>query len=291
MVGRSPRSRQLERELDSMKRILTAVLLIPLVLALILWGPLWLQMLAAWIIAELALYEYLALADASGARVPRWLVLACCAALFAIAYWTPPLLLAAVGISALTLLGVCSLRSPLERILPDAAAGFFGLIYVALPLVFAPLLTMQENGTALLLFLLVVVWAGDIVALYVGRSVGRHPMAPQLSPKKTWEGAAGSIIGSIAAGVGIVICGSRLYLHGIELLFYAQPWWYWIGMAILLNVAAQIGDLLESAIKRGAGVKDSGTLLPGHGGVLDRIDALLLALPVLWYALLLRQAY
>ena len=80
-------------------------------------------------------------------------------------------------------------RSPLERILPDAAAGFFGLIYVALPLIFAPLLTVQENGTSLLLFLLVVVWAGDIAALYVGRSIGRHPMAPQLSPKKTWEGA------------------------------------------------------------------------------------------------------
>jgi phosphatidate cytidylyltransferase len=274
-----------------MKRILTAVILIPLVLVLILWGPLWLQMLAAWIIAELALYEYLVLADACGARVPRWLVLACCAALFAVAYWTLPLLLAAVGISALTLLGVCSLRSPLERILPDAAAGFFGLIYVVLPLVFAPLLTVQENGTSLLLFLLVVVWAGDIVALYVGRSMGRQPMAPRLSPKKTWEGAAGSVVGSIAAGLGIVLCGGRLYRHGIEMLFYAQPWWYWTGMAILLNVAAQIGDLLESAIKRGAGVKDSGTLLPGHGGVLDRIDALLLALPVLWYALLLRQSY
>ncbi|HZC44102.1 MAG TPA: phosphatidate cytidylyltransferase, partial [Acidobacteriaceae bacterium] len=194
--------------------------------------------------------------------------------------------------SGLTLLGVCSLRSPLERILPNAAAGFFGLIYVALPLVFAPLLTVQENGTSLLLFLLVVVWGGDIVALYVGRSVGHHPMAPRLSPKKTWEGAAGSVIGSVAAGLGIVFLGSRLNRHGFDLLFYAQAWWYWTGMAILLNVAAQIGDLLESAIKRGAGVKDSGTLLPGHGGVLDRIDALLLALPVLWYALLLlRQAY
>ncbi|MHB1935411.1 MAG: phosphatidate cytidylyltransferase [Acidobacteriaceae bacterium] len=274
-----------------MKRILTAVILIPLVLVLVLWGPLWLQMLAAWIVAELALHEYLALADASGEHVPRWLVLVCCALLFAVAYWEPAFLLATLGTSALALLGVCSLRSPLERILPDAAAGFFGLIYVALPLVFAPMLTVQENGTSLLLFLLVVVWAGDIVALCVGRLLGRHSMAPRLSPKKTWEGAAGSVVGSIAAGLGIVLCGSRLYRHGIELLFYAQPWWYWVGMAVLLNVAAQIGDLLESAIKRGAGVKDSGTLLPGHGGVLDRIDALLLALPVLWYALLLRQAY
>ena len=175
--------------------------------------------------------------------------------------------------------------------MPDAAAGFFGLIYVAFPLVLAPLLTVQENGTSLLLFLLVVVWAGDIVALYVGRSGGPPPHGAQLSPKKTWEGAVGSVLGSIAAGLGIVYFASHLYRHGIELLFYAQPWWYWTGMAMLLNVAAQIGDLLESAIKRGAGVKDSGTLLPGHGGVLDRIDALLLAVPVLWYALLFRQAY
>lgn len=274
-----------------MKRIFTAVILIPLVLTLILWGPLWLQMLAAWIIAELALYEYLVLADASGARIPRWLVLLCCTLLFAVAYWEAAFLLPALGISALLLLGICCLRSSLERILPDTAAGFFGLIYVAFPLALAPPLTVQENGTSLLLFLLVVVWAGDIVALYVGRSLGRHPMAPRLSPNKTWEGAAGSMVGSILAGLGIVLWASHLYRHGINLLFYAQPWWYWIGLAVLLNVAAQIGDLLESAIKRGAGVKDSGSMLPGHGGVLDRIDALLLALPVLWYALLIRQAY
>lgn len=274
-----------------MKRILTAVILIPLVLALILWGPLWLQMLAACAIAELALYEYLELTYASGTHSPRWLVLFCGALLFAVAYWMPVFLLAAMGIFALTLLGVCTLRSPLDRTLDDAAIGFFGLMYVAFPMALAPLLAAQENGTAQLLFLLIVVWAGDIAALYVGRLLGRRPMAPVLSPKKTWEGAAGSMFGSIAAGLGVISCGSLLYRHGYDLLLYAQPWWYWVGMAILLNVAAQIGDLLESAIKRGAGAKDSGTILPGHGGVLDRIDALLLALPVLWYALLFRQSY
>lgn len=274
-----------------MKRILTAVILIPLILALILWGPLWLQMLAAGAIAELALYEYLAIADASGTRSPRWLVLLCCAVLFAVAYWIPLFLLPAIGIFALVLLAVCSLRSPLDQVLSDAALGFFGLMYVAFPLVLAPLLTTQESGTAQLLFLLVVVWAGDITALYVGSLWGRHKMAPILSPKKTWEGAAGSMLGSIAAGLGLVACGSILYRRGIAHLLYAQPWWYWVGMAILLNIAAQIGDLLESAIKRGAGLKNSGSLLPGHGGILDRIDALLLALPVLWYALLFRQSY
>lgn len=274
-----------------MKRILTAVVLIPLVLVLVLWGPLWLQTLAAWIVAELALYEYMALTDASGTRTPRWLVLSCCVALFAVAYWAPAFLLPAFAVSALTLLGICSIRSPLNRVLGDAVSGFFGLVYIAYPMMLAPLIDAQENGAAQLLFLLVVVWAGDITALYVGRLLGRRQMAPKLSPKKTWEGAAGSMVGSIAAGLGLVAYGGHLYRHGSALLLYIQPWWYWLGMAILLNVAAQIGDLLESAIKRGAGIKDSGAILPGHGGVLDRIDALLLAVPVLWYALLLRQAY
>lgn len=274
-----------------MKRIFTAVILIPLAVALILWGPFWLQMSATCVIAELALYEYLVLADASGTRSPRWLVLICCAVLFAVAYWIPNFLLPTMGIFALALLGVCSLRSPLERVLGDAALGFFGLMYVAFPLVLAPLLTTLENGTAQLLFLMVVVWAGDATALYVGGQFGRHRMAPILSPKKTWEGAAGSMFGSIVAGLAVVACGSDLYRHGIMLLLYAQPWLYWVGMAILLNIAAQIGDLLESAIKRGAGLKDSGSLLPGHGGMLDRVDALLLALPVLWYALHFRQSY
>lgn len=274
-----------------MKRILTAVVLIPLVVVLILWGPLWLQTLGALAVAEFALYEYLLLAETSGVHSPQWLTLICCAILFAISYWASSFLLPVMEVFALTLLGVCSLRSELNRVLVEAACGFFGLMYVALPLVLALLIIEAENGAAQLIFLLVVVWAGDIVALYAGRLLGRHPMAPRLSPKKTWEGAIGSMIGSIAAGLGIVAYGSHLFHHGVSLLLYTEPWWYWTVLAVLLNVAAQIGDLLESAIKRGGGRKDSGTLLPGHGGVLDRIDALLLALPVLWYALLLRQAY
>lgn len=274
-----------------MKRILTAVVLIPLVLALILWGPFWLQTLGAGVVAEFALYEYLALVEATGTRSPRWSTMICCGVLFIVTYAAPTFLLPAMEVFALVLLGICSLRSELNRVLGDAAFGFFGLLYVALPLALALLIISTENGAAQLIFLLVVVWAGDIVALYVGRLLGRNAMAPRLSPKKTWEGAAGSMIGSIAAGLGVVALGSHLFHSGISLLLYTQPWWYWVVLAIVLNVAAQIGDLLESAIKRGAGVKDSGAILPGHGGVLDRIDALLLALPVLWYALLLRQAY
>ncbi|MGC9291906.1 MAG: phosphatidate cytidylyltransferase [Acidobacteriaceae bacterium] len=274
-----------------MKRVWTAAILAPLVLLLILKGPNWLLMVAAGVVAELALYEYLVLADASGARLPRWLVLVCGGGLFVIVYWAPGFLLPALSTFAMLIFGVCALRSPLHRILPDTSFSLFGLMYVSYPLVLAPLLTTQENGTALLLFLLLVVWAGDITALYTGRTYGRRPMAPTLSPKKTWEGAAGSVLGSVLVGLGTMALGDLLYQHGIVLLLYPQPWWYWAGLAVLLNVAAQIGDLLESAIKRGAGAKDSGTLLPGHGGMLDRVDALLLALPVLWYVLLFQQFY
>lgn len=272
-----------------MKRVWTAVVLITLILLIIFEAPYWLQIFVAGVIAEFALYEYLVLADASGSQVPRGLALFFGAMAFAVTYWAPGFLLTALGTFGLVLLGACALRSPIYQILADTSFSFFGLIYVVYPMALAPLLLAQENGPALLLFLLVVVWAGDISALYVGRALGRHKMAALLSPQKTWEGAVGSVAGSVLAGMGIVGLGAWMNLHGNATLLYPQPWWYWTILSVPLNASAQIGDLLESAIKRGAGVKDSGTLLPGHGGFLDRIDALLLALPVLWCALLLQQ--
>ena len=140
-----------------------------------------------------------------------------------------------------------------------------------------------------MVFLLCVVWAGDIAALYVGRAWGKRKLAPTLSPNKTWEGAVGSVAGSL------LVTGALFWLatflaqwNFVKLSFADEVWWYWLVMAVLVNVAAQVGDLAESALKRSAGVKDSGTLLPGHGGMLDRIDALLLAAPVLWYAQVIR---
>jgi len=175
-------------------------------------------------------------------------------------------------------------------VLPDAAAGLFGLIYVAYPLTLLPLIWTREDGRPLLLFLMVCVWAGDIAALYVGRSFGRTKLS-RLSPNKTWEGSAASVAGSVLAGLAVVYAGELLSARGNTVLHITQPVWQSMALAVVINGAAQLGDLLESAIKRGAGVKDSGTMLPGHGGVLDRIDALLLAAPVLWCALLLKDAF
>ena len=138
---------------------------------------------------------------------------------------------------------------------------------------------------------MVCVWAGDIAALYIGRTFGRHKLAPRLSPGKTWEGSIASIAGSILAAAILVYISDLLTARGNLTVHITEPLWQTLLLAAILNIAAQLGDLLESAVKRGAGVKDSGTMLPGHGGILDRIDALLLAAPVLWFALVIKDYF
>jgi phosphatidate cytidylyltransferase len=274
-----------------MARILTAAVLIPLVILLLFRGPFWLVTLVTAGVALLACWEYLALADASGAETPRWLVLAAVAGLFTIAFFRPEMLMAGFSALALLVFAVVAFRSPLERVLLDTSASVFGLLYIGFSLITIPLILAQEHGPSLLLLLFCVVWSGDIAALYVGRSLGRYKLAPKLSPNKTWEGSAGSVLGSVIVTVALVLLAELMARHSLMGLSYEGSWAHWLLLAVALNVAAQVGDLVESALKRGAKVKDSGTLLPGHGGVLDRIDALLLAAPVLWYAQLVQQSF
>jgi phosphatidate cytidylyltransferase len=272
-----------------MKRVLTAAVLIPLVLLLVLKGPFWLITVVTAAVAGLAAWEYLDLADAGGAKTPRIVVLASIAALFACAFRNADLIGPALGAIGLLLLLVCVFRSPLERVLRDTASSFFCVVYIGFTLATLPLLSAQESGPSLLLLLLFVVWSGDIAALYIGKNFGRRKLAPRLSPNKTWEGTIASVAGSLAVTLALIALAKYLTGRGIDLLAYPGSIWHWLALAVVLNVAAQVGDLAESALKRGAGVKDSGTLLPGHGGILDRIDALLLAAPALWYAQLFKQ--
>jgi phosphatidate cytidylyltransferase len=240
--------------LEIMKRVITAAVLVPLVLLLLLKGSFPVLVAATALVAELATWEYLAIADCHGYR--RILVLLSVALLFAAIFFSPALMLPAIGFCSLVLLLVCSFASPLERVLRDSAFSIFPLLYIGLTLATLPLLWVQPDGPSLLIFLFCVVWTGDVAALYIGRNLGR-----------------------------LLITVFLLFLarsmHGLH--FAGSPI-RWLVLAILLNVFAQVGDLVESAIKRGAGVKDSGAMLPGHGGILDRIDALLLAAPALWYA-------
>ena len=275
-----------------MKRFLTALILFPLVLLLIFLGPRWLVAMAVAAVAAMAAWEFLGLARSSGANPPRVAVLVAIAALFAANFaWDQRDQIAAIlGILSLALLVYCTFFRPVEQMLADASTSIFCLFYVGMTLVTLPALREETNGPSLVAFLLCVVWAGDIAALYVGRAWGRHKMAPSLSPNKTWEGALGSLAGSLLAA-GVLLGLAHLFATQWDKVWlsYPEDLWYWLGLAVLINAAAQVGDLAESALKRSAGVKDSGSLLPGHGGVLDRIDALLLAAPVLWYAQLIHQ--
>jgi phosphatidate cytidylyltransferase len=277
-----------------MKRVLTALVLIPLVLVLVFLGPRWqwLFTLFVAVVAALAGWEFLGLADQAGATSPRIAVLIALLALFACNLQWPDWTTAIFVILSLGLLVYCTFLRPVQQVITDAASSIFCLVYIGLTLIALPTLREESNGPSLVAFLFCVVWAGDIAALYVGRAWGRHKLAPKLSPNKSWEGALGSVAGSLLVTGGLLGLAHLMAVQWDSAqLSYPEDLWYWLVLAVVVNIAAQVGDLAESALKRSAGVKDSGTLLPGHGGVLDRIDALLLAAPVLWYAQVIHQRF
>jgi phosphatidate cytidylyltransferase len=281
-----------------MKRVATAAVLIPLVLLVLLRAPLWLFAAIAGLVALLAMQEYLDLAAHYGANPFRKTVLTLTMLSFALLSLgnsaiegAEPAGGVAIGIylgAPLLLLLLSMKRQGLRSALPDVALASFALPYVALPLALLVGLRAFPGGWFCVLFLFLAVWAGDIAAYYVGSNFGRHLMSPTISPKKTWEGAAASVVASLLVGVVLAVKASDLHqwLVGVSLLtatdgsVQTPALWVPVGLGVGINVAAQLGDLVESLIKRGAGVKDSGSSLPGHGGMLDRIDALLLAAPM-----------
>jgi phosphatidate cytidylyltransferase len=289
-----------------MKRVITALVLIPIVLVLVFLGPRWqwLFTLAVAAVAALAGWEYMELSRRCGADPPRIATMVALLALFAVNFEWPDLTPALFGFLGLSLLVYCTFFKPVAETIADASASTFCLLYTGLTLIALPSLREQANGPSLVVFLLCVVWSGDTAAYYAGRAWGRHKMAPSLSPGKTWEGAIASVAGSVVIAAVLVSLATVMQepsnsaiVSWLERVFpsavlaYPDELWYWLGLAAVINVAAQVGDLAESALKRSAGVKDSGNLLPGHGGMLDRIDALLLAGPVLWYAQVIHQRF
>lgn len=276
-----------------MKRIITALILIPLVLALVFLGPRWFFALVTGTVAALAAWEFLGMAQRTGANPSRIAVLVSIALLFAGNLEWPDQSTAIFGILSLGLLVYCTFTATTDQVMPNALTSVFCLLYTGLTLAVVPVLreSPEGNGPSLVTFLLCVVWAGDIAALYLGRSWGRHKLAPKLSPNKSWEGSLGSVAGSLLAAGCLLGLAHLLQILDKVWLSYPEDIWYWLGLAVVVNIAAQVGDLAESALKRSVDVKDSGSLLPGHGGVLDRIDALLLAAPVLWYAQLIHQRF
>jgi len=289
------------------KRVATAVVLIPLVLLLVLKAPLYVLALVAGAVAVLAIAEFLKLVTPYGVK-PLTLATYVFVALFfvfviiastnrtplvettAMIYGTA--LAAALAPFIFLAVAMRMRRANLTSGYPAAAASSFAFGYVAIPMALLVQIRQLPAGAIWTIYTLLAVWAGDIFAYFVGKSLGRRRMSPHVSPKKTWEGAAASIVASVivgtlwiqhAPGISSALLRSGLIgrsggMWGLE----QPPLWPIILLSAVVNIAAQLGDLVESLIKRGAGVKDSGTILPGHGGMLDRIDAMLFAVPVVW---------
>jgi phosphatidate cytidylyltransferase len=262
-----------------MKRVLTALVLFPLVTYVVLWSPHWAVLAVTALVAMLCFYEYSGIAAAyqpgtAGSRTP----------ISGLGFPGPLgygaglliLVLRGEGYVVLTLVAVALIALSLALQAADLRAGILhaaflllGVVYVFGCWRFAPLLAAQNRYW--LLYALVLNWIGDIGAYYVGRAMGRHKMAPIVSPGKSWEGAAASLAASLIFGF--------FFLHWA---IPAVPPAIALALTAGANAAGQFGDLCESALKRGAGVKDSGTLLPGHGGWLDRVDSTLFTLPVVY---------
>jgi phosphatidate cytidylyltransferase len=271
-----------------MQRLLTAAIATPLALGAVFFLPHELFFVFVALLLEWAVFEYTRIVRprAPHAPVGLLLVLAPLAALGLTAVLTITgdaaptpanlrflelVLLAAatffsVGLGTLVLFS----RAPLEESIASLGIFGFGIPYFALPV--ASLHQLQRSNPWLLFLLFAIVWLGDTAAYYFGSRFGRHKMAPVISPKKSWEGAAAGF----ATGIAAAAAWSCWRLHRLEpgvLL-----------LAAITAAAAQVGDLVESMIKRGSGVKDSGTMLPGHGGMLDRLDATIFAAPVMLLA-------
>ena len=250
-----------------MTRIATALILIPFIAWVTLASPQWVFFAVLAITGLLAYSEFDNIVASSGILRAGWPGMA--AGLVLLFAPNPAVVLVLIAMLGMAL----ALRvNNLAAALPSAGAFSLGVAYVFGAWRCAA--DLRGINPHWLLFAMLLSWAGDTAALYVGRSFGKHKMAPVVSPGKSWEGAAGSVAGGMLAG--------GVYAH---YLIPQAP----LAQALLLaaagNIAGQLGDLCESALKRGAGVKDSGTLLPGHGGWLDRIDSSLFSVPAV-YALL-----
>jgi phosphatidate cytidylyltransferase len=252
-----------------MKRLLTAVALAPLIVWVVLAAPVPLFLAVLATVGLLCFHEYTGIAKGFGI-LPPGPVGYVAGLLFLLAPQDPVLVLTLLTLVAITLnLGLDDLRASLPR----AASLLLGLVYIFGS--WRAAITLRGRSPHWLLFALVLNWVGDAAAYYVGRSIGKHKLAPRVSPNKSWEGSIASAAASVVFGVLYL----PRFVPGVDMGTAAA-------LALAANAAGQLGDLAESALKRGAGVKDSGHMLPGHGGWLDRVDSSLFSVPVVCWLVL-----
>ncbi len=254
-----------------MTRILTAAVLIPLIAWAVLGAPQWAFLLVIALVGAGAYKEFDDIAAAQGIARTGWLGLAGGVALLLVPEPALPVLVVIAAIFMAVKMGLADLA----QTLPSVGTGLLGIVYIFGAWRCSVLL--REANPHWLMISLLVSWAGDTAAMYVGKAWGKRKLAPRISPGKTQEGAVASVIG----GMVVAVLYASYFLPGESTAVVAL-------VGAVANIAGQLGDLCESAFKRGAGVKDSGTMLPGHGGWLDRIDSSLFSVPAVYVALLIR---
>jgi len=250
-------------------RLLSALVGIPLLVAAVWYGGVYLLGVSA-ALMFLGARELSRICNRANLQAPLPLMLAGCLVLLMFTYvfrdgFPGPAIITILTMYLVTVVKLYPRFTPL-----DAAIAFTGTIYVGLILYFYLISTLGD-GWIWLVFMLACTWASDTIAYLVGRKWGKHRIAPTLSPGKTVEGAVGGVLGSFLTAALI------LYFNP------ALPIAYVLLLGMLVGVAAQVGDLVESAIKRQAGIKDAGGLIPGHGGILDRFDSMLFTAPLVYY--------
>lgn len=257
-------------------RILAAAVGLLIVLpVLVLGGQVGAELIVG-LVVLIGLDEYAGMAFPEARRWALAVLVPAGVALYLAALRGPPGALLTVGVlGALAMMCAALFRDiPVERAADTAARLVFGLVWVPGMLAFLPLLRGLEQGMTWVFFALGVTWLGDTGGYFAGRFFGRHKLYERISPKKTWEGLFG---GLLLSGVGALLIRE---LGGLPLGALAC-----VGLAVFLDLAGVVGDLVESMVKRSFGVKDSGWIMPGHGGILDRVDALLFTAPLLWLVL------
>jgi phosphatidate cytidylyltransferase len=257
-----------------MKRLLTALALIIFAVYLVFLAPAPVFLGTALGVGLLCYWEFSGLVTAHGINRPGPIGMFLGAAII---LWPQQVFWIASLFLALQLILLLQ-KANLREIVPEAGSVMLGAFYAFVPWRLA--VELRQQSIHLLFFALALNWVGDSAAYYFGRKFGKHKLAPVISPGKSWEGAIASVAASTVFGL--------LYLGN---LLSSLPLYIVIVMAILGNAAGQLGDLVESSIKRGGGVKDSGNLLPGHGGVLDRLDSSMFAIPVVYSLYILFTSY
>lgn len=262
------------------KREIAGIILGPLVLAAIIWLPAWVFLIVLAAATILATDELLGMARDTGMACGRIVPLVLVAGVVGASWWfggTGMLVSLIVSTLLLPLLQLGHSERP-QGALGGVAVSLFAVVFLGISAACLGWLRLWPAGDAgirLLLFFLITIWLGDTGAYYVGKNFGRRHMAPRISPKKTWEGLAGCTVATFAAAAIM------------KLLFVDLDWIHTMALAAILAAFGPVGDLIESQFKRDTGVKDSSSLIPGHGGLLDRTDSLFYAAgPVLGYLVL-----